>query len=593
MSNTTPDSVSNIHRRWSLTRINPSSYKISYILSLLFGSIIVYIIQIYHNYPVDQIHLLYSMLIGQAALTAANFLDFIALHRTPLNKISKVFHISAFANLLWLLTITLGLTADLLFSKSGSSINYYIIEGMLLACGLRIGIFRSVFGAQYSRAIAASFIQPLILLFAFEYSFSYYLNVLIHPVGLGFGFAFVIISISWTFIADRAGRPAVKSTFEILQAFLAAWTESKAERMEKISESKAHNKVIKTYIVKFNVANSDQISIILPEVHPGPFNPVGGSNLPYVLFTLFSKNALVMHSVSDHSLNIPSKKEIERYIGTLSKAEVLERGNTCTVPVQFKIRESSATGIAFGNTAVVILSLAPKGMEDVPNSVRLEIEQYSSQLGFNYLLIIDSHNSLGDHLTKADCDNLVSATKQCMKVLKNAKQHSFKIGFANSDDIYYNNVRAIEDLGQSGIAALVIEVAEKRYVLGWADSNNMQNGIHEHIISTLSNNGIKMIEVCTSDTHSTSGKRTRQGYYALGNVSKPDKVAEMYLQVSKKSIQKTGLASFELLLAESNIRVMGKDQFDDYSSALDKSMNITKIFLGITLVVFVSMLITS
>src|SRR5437868_4833254 len=100
MSNTTPDSVSNIHRRWSLTRINPSSYKISYLLSLLFGSIIVYIIQIYHNYPVDQIHLLYSILLGQAALTAANFLDFIALHGTPLNKISKVFHISAFANLL-------------------------------------------------------------------------------------------------------------------------------------------------------------------------------------------------------------------------------------------------------------------------------------------------------------------------------------------------------------------------------------------------------------------------------------------------------------------------------------------------------------
>jgi len=311
-----------------------------------------------------------------------------------------------------------------------------------------------------------------------------------------------------------------------------------------------------------------------------------------VLFTLFSRKALVMHSVSDHSLNIPSKIEVERYIGTLSKAEVLERGNTCTVPVQFKIREGSATGIAFGNTAVVILSMAPKGMDDVPNNVRLEIEQYSSQLGFNYLLIIDSHNSLGDHLTKADCDNLVSAAKQCMKVLKNAKQLSFKIGFANSDDIYYN-VRAIEDLGQSGIAAVVIEVAENRYVLGWADSNNMQNGIHEHIISMLSDNGIKMIEVCTSDTHSTSGKRTRQGYYALGNVSKPDKVAEMYLQVSKKSIQKTGFASFELLLAESNIRVMGKNQFDDYSSALDKSMSITKIFLGFTLAIFISMMITS
>ena len=145
--------------------------------------------------------------------------------------------------------------------------------------------------------------------------------------------------------------------------------------MEKISESKAHTEVVKTYIVKFKVVNSDEISIILPEVHPGPFNPVGGSNLPYVLYTLFSKKALVMHSVSDHSLNIPSKKEVERYIGTFSQASILEKGHTCTVPVQFRIGESSVTGIAFGNTAMVILSMAPKGMEDVPNSIRTDIEQ--------------------------------------------------------------------------------------------------------------------------------------------------------------------------------------------------------------------------
>jgi putative membrane protein len=236
--------------------------------------------------------------------------------------------------------------------------------------------------------------------------------------------------------------------------------------------------------------------------------------------------------------------------------------------------------------------MAPKGMEDVPNSIRTDIEQYSSELGFNHILVIDSHNAMGDHLTKTDSDNLLSATKQCMKQLKNAKQREFKIGFANTDDLHYK-VEGIEDLGQSGLAAIVIEVEEDRYAIGWADSNNMENGIHDHVISTLNNNGIKMIEVCTSDTHATSGKRTRQGYYALGNVSEPDKLAEMYLQVSKKSFEKIGLARFELLLAESSIKVMGKNQFDDYSSALDKSMSITKIFLGFTLVIFISMLITS
>jgi putative membrane protein len=271
---------------------------------------------------------------------------------------------------------------------------------------------------------------------------------------------------------------------------------------------------------------------------------------------------------------------------------MLEKGDTCTIPIQIKMGESTVTGIAFGNTVLVVLSMAPRGMEDVPNNIRIGIEQYSSELGFKHVLVIDSHNSMGAHLTNYDSCNLLSATRQCLEKLKSEKQYKFKIGYANSDEIQREGI-TIEDLGQSGLATLLLEIKQNRYLLGWADSNNMKNGIHNHIIFTLSNNGINMIEVCTSDTHATSGKRTRQGYYALGNISHPDKLSKMYLGVSKKSIDETFSANFELLLSVSKIKVMGKDQFNDYSSALDKSMNITKMFLVFIMVLFISMLITS
>ena len=173
-----------------------------------------------------------------------------------------------------------------------------------------------------------------------------------YPIGLGFGFTLVMLAIIWSIIADRAGRPAIRSTFGILQAFLAAWTDNKADKMEEIAESKAQNRVVTTFITKFKRLNSKEISIILPDVHPGSFNPIGGSNLPYVLYELFSKNALIMHSVSDHSLNIPSKIEVERYVQTLSKATILEKSNVFTIPVQINIDKSIVTGIAFGNVAV-------------------------------------------------------------------------------------------------------------------------------------------------------------------------------------------------------------------------------------------------
>jgi putative membrane protein len=588
MFNTGADSVSKIHRRWSLTRLNPSSYKISYITSLLSATILIIIYHIYYT-KIDQINLAISLVLGITALTSANFLDFFALHGTPINKMSKVLHVSAFSNLLWVSTVLLGIASDALFSKTGSSVNY-IIEGMLLAVGLRIGILTSVFGASLLRAIPTSFIQPLIFLLAIVNPSAFYHDALTYPIG--FGFTLVMLAIIWSIIADRAGRPVIRSTFRVLQAFLAAWTDNKADKMEAIAESKAQNRVIATFIIKFKRLNRKEISIILPDVHPGPFNPIGGSNLPYVLYELFSKNALIMHSVSDHSLNIPSKIEVERYVQTLSKAKVLEKNNVCTIPVQINVDKSMVTGIAFGSTAVVILSLAPTGMEDVPEKIRIDLDQYSSHLGFQHILVIDSHNAIGDYLKKNDSDNLVLAGKLCLEKLKNLQQHEFKIGFSNSEEILYNT-NSMQDLGQSGLAALIIEVDGNQYAIGWADANNMEKGIRDHVITKLNNNGIQMIEVCTSDTHSTSGKRTRQGYYTLGNRSSPDKVAEMYFQISKKSIENADMSTFELLSTESSIRVMGKNQFDDYSFALDKSMNITKIFLVFTFTLFVIMLVVT
>ena len=584
------DSVSNIHRRWSFTRLNPSSYKISYVLSLSCGAAII-IIEEGHGAKSDQLTFLRSLLLGMIFLTVTNFLDYYALRGTPLNKISKVLHISAFANLLWFFTVLTGAASDVLFSKNANSANY-IIEGMSLAIGLRIGIFTSVFGSGLGRAIVVSFIQPLIFLFAFGDSMSFYRSVISSPVGLGFGVWLIGIVIIWTIIADRAGRPRVQSTFRLLQAFLAAWTENKRDSMEKIAESKAHYELIDTYLIKFIPVDFNEVSIVVPQIHPGPFSPIGGSDLPYVLYNLFSRTALILHSVSDHSFNIPSKNELEKYVTTLSKQTTLEAGNSCSIPAEVKIGESSVRGIAFGNIVMVILSMAPKGMEDVPETVGSMIREYASQLGIKNILIVDSHNAMGDIPKAEDSKNLIMAGKQCLEKLKDAEQYVFKVGFANSEDIY-SKILPAEDLGQAGLAVIVIEVREKRYLLGWADSNNMENGLREHIIDSLNNKGIEMIEVCTSDTHSTSGKRTRQGYYPLGNISSHSKIAEIFFEISSKSIKTAAISKFELLLTKSKIKVMGKDQLDDYSSALDKSMNITKVFLLVTAATFASMLILS
>jgi putative membrane protein len=579
------DHVSNIHRHWTVTRINPSSSRVSYTIWIACAVIIVVVSHVY-NLQAGIESLVVYLPLSLVALLGSHFLDYIALRGTPVRKFSKIAHVSAFANVFWSLTILLGIAADFVFSKSPPSIDY-VIAGMLLAVGFRIGLFISVFGASTARGILVSFIQPLIFFFAFMPPSSYHSIATQSYAGFAFGALLLAIVIVWTVIADRAGRPGVKSTFGLFRAFLVAWSENRVDMIEELIEARAHENVITTKVIRFSFAG-DQAVIILPEVHPGPFSMVGGSNLPFLLYERFSKRALVMHSVSDHSLNIPSKKEVEKYIKDLGQMTTTEKGDSCSAPVQVKINNSTSTGIAFGNTAMVMLSLAPTGMEDIPRSVSSELESFGAAIGFPDVLVVDCHNAMGRHLSDSDRKDLIASAKQCLDQLKKQPQKHFRVGFASLDDID-DRIDRTEELGQGGLAVLVINVDNKNYAIGWADSNNMQNTVRNYIVSKI-NGDATMLEICSSDTHSTSGKRTRVGYFALGTTTSPDKIAAVYNQLCSKAIEMAAGSAFELACAQSAIKVMGKKQFEDYSTALDRSLNVTKIFVAITVASFIAML---
>jgi putative membrane protein len=120
----------------------------------------------------------------------------------------------------------------------------------------------------------------------------------------------------------------------------------------------------------------------------------------------------------------------------------------------------------------------------------------------------------------------------------------------------------------------------------------MENMVRNHVISKVNGN-VTMLEVCSSDTHSTSGKRTREGYFALGTTSDPQDIAETYIQLCAKATEMASKSTFELASTQSAIRVMGKKLFEDVSSALDRSMNVTKIFVAITFATYIAMLVLS
>jgi putative membrane protein len=587
MSDFESDSISSLHKRWLFTNINPSSEKFSYIIAI--ASLLTNIILI--NFIITPNNLIEFVKVSPIIIgifTATLLFDYLSLKGTPLNRFSKVLHVSAFANLLWTLTVIFSFVSEFIIYTNHPAINS-VMQGMFMAIGLRIGIFTSVFGASLKRAIPISFIQPLIIFILISFFYFNHIFFTNFSVYL-FGAIILTIGILWAIIVDRIGRPNFSSAFKILQAFLKAWTENKSEEMERIAEEKANSKFVKTFLIKLKSHND--VMIVLPELHPGPFNPIGGSNLPYDIFKFYSNSAMVMHSISDHSLNIPSQKEVKKYLDSLSHSKYLESGDKCTIPITFSVNDCNCTGFVLGKNVVIFLSKSPSGMEDIPPDVKTYLEEYSKELGFEQILIIDSHNSMGEKIEKQDIDNFVLMGKKCLEKIKQSEQFPFKIGYSNSFQIE-NQITKSQDLGNGQFGVLTISVKNKEYVLCWCDSNNMKNGIREQIITMLQTEGYNTIEICTSDTHSTSGKRNTKGYYTLGDITNETKIVNIFRKLAKLSKESISDSTYEIYKSESQVMVMGNDQFDDYSIALEKSFKVTKIFLSITFIIYIVMLLVT
>lgn len=567
------DSVSRIHKRYTLTTFTPSSRYFSFTVSLVIACVTVILSSLYYFKSFDTLTI--PIATTMAALIVTQLIDF----RLLKTDYSKSLHISAFGNLLWLVTIIAGLLSVSVFSKQHLS-QVYVTEGMLLFASFRIGIFTSVVGAKVKTALATCLVQPLAMFLAFV-PVQLWLPMLSDTKAIAFGLVFIFLGTAWTILTDRAtGKLSRTHTF--LQAYVAALTRNDPVDMETMMEERSQPSKVSTFQILFKTKNND-CRLVLPDVHPGPFHPIGGSNITYLIYKNLNSSAMVMHSVSDHSLNLPSKAQVEQYLASLQKSSTVQQGFSCTKPVTVQVNKARTVGLLFDKTAVLILSLSPYGMEDVPTSLKTELEQYGKNRGFERVLIVDSHNAMGKEISKIDADDLLKAAKSNLDTLITKEAMPIEVGFANSDDFKIET----DDLGPGKIAILCMKIGDEKFFLGWADANNMQNGLREEIASHLLKHGFNLLELCTSDTHYKSrNARNKHGYFEFGSLAKPDDAKSWFLQLAKKAEQTISAASFELLAQETSVKVMGAKQFDDYSKALDRAMRMTQGFLVVTTAFF-------
>lgn len=561
------DDVSNIHNRFSLTLINPASHYFSLAGSLVISAVITSIV--YFGYiGTNENWFRIPMVIGVLALS-----QLIDTRFTRKKEYSKSLHASLFGNMLWIAVILMGLLASVVLVKETSL--FFVTYGMFLFASFRIGIFTTTLGASIKKAWAICMVQPLAM-FLVMIPFDMWYSTLTNPLAIGFGAVFLIIASVWSVLTDRAGRPGMESTHKTIQAYLASQGNDFTEA-EAIIEQRSFKTKVSTSQIRLSASDGNmKFRMVLPEIHPGPYHPVGGSNIPYLMYKNLESSAMIMHSISDHSLNLPSKNEVENYLKNLDSSIVKEEGLMCTEPVTVQINKARVTGLLFGNNPLLFLSLSPHGMEDIPNYMKKEIEQYAKNRNYVRTLIVDCHNAMGEEISKEDGEDMLKAAKSCLDSLITKDSYPIEFGYANSDsmDVW------TEDLAMGGLGVVCLKINGKKFFLGWADANNMENGVREKIVENFAKQGRQLLEICTSDTHYAPVKaRNRNGYYQLGLITGADKLTKWFLQIAYEAESKVSSAKFEILENEADVKVMGQGIYEDYSKALDKSLKLTKGFM--------------
>jgi len=573
------DDVSNIHNRFSLTLVNPGSKYFSLVGSLVVGIVIVLATYFgYLNLEFNEFWYKIPMVLGMMA--AMQLLD---VKFAKKKEYSKSLHSSLFGNMLWVVTILMGILASIVLSKDTSL--FFITFGMILFASFRIGLYTTTLGASLKKAWAIAFIQPLAMFLVLIPQESW-IPMLTNPIALGYGFTFLIIATAWSIVTDRAGRPGMKSTHKTIQAYLASQGNDVSDAEELMGEHATETKV-GTLQIRFSSDDETKFTMVLPEIHPGPYHPVGGSNIPYLIYKNLSSSAMVMHSISDHALNLPSRNEVDNYLKNLQNFEIKEEGIKCTEPVIVQINKARVTGMLFGNNPLLLLSLSPHGMEDIPSYMKKEIEQYGNNRNFTKIMTVDCHNAMGEEISKEDGEDMLKAAKSCLDSLITKESFPIELGYANTNDMDVWT----EDLAKGGLGITCLKINNKKYFLGWADANNMENGIREKIIEKFSNEGYNLLEICTSDTHYASVKaRNRNGYYQLGLITSGDKLSKWFMEIAQNAESKIKTAKYEILENETKVRVMGQSIYEDYSKALENSLKITKMFVIGSLGLFITSL---
>jgi len=442
--------------------------------------------------------------------------------------------------------------------------------GIFCSLPIRILAFKALSFISPWRVYASSLLQPIMFLGVFlipnllplrwewKIPFEIAISMLLAILATN-----LLIKILNKVGIERIGIPSVV----LARAFFANWMEGISKPIEEIFERLSIKSNVKVSMLAFKSSNRIKAIMAIPEIHPGPFKNVGSSYIPSMikeaLEDKFGCVVSVLHGISGHELDLASQSENLKVIKAILEAEF--KDFKCEVSHFTRLCRGGVTVNCqvFGGFPLIIVTLSPNTMDDLPIELREAIVCEAKKFGFKSALPVDAHNSLnGSFDAEKVKQPILDVIRSALKELSSAPTSRFKIGAASVIPSEFS----IEDgMGPGGISVIVVDVEGCRTAYIAIDGNNMVSGLREKILSEIKDLGIDYGEVMTTDTHAVNAVvLSSRGYHPIGEVISHERLMRHIRGCIKRAIKDLEPAEVSVCEIEiPSVKIIGEEQIDN------------------------------
>ena len=467
--------------------------------------------------------------------------------------------------------------------------NFYIVGAALTSYPLTLSYVASVSNPLLFLPIIFIFFLPLLLI-SKPLAFPFLLAIYASSIALAFLTISKVDSKTLKIIGIKGSRFGA--------SFFRAWFNKTDNEYESFLEQLSSLKRIVTDVFLFTERERGFPlgSLVVTDIHPGPFHDVGSSTLPTVLSSEMERTTgapcLVLRGKGSHENDIPTKALAEGFAKMISTSAA-----NLLVPLRASVRADdpkeqkvefeqdkagpfTVTSFTLNEENLVLLSKAPLPCDDIPQ----EVGDYLEALGCK---VADAHNSgpidgysTLNYFPPSNVEQLHQRISDKLSSHKVSTSSDFRVGFSHI------NARASLKTGicDGGAVAMSWTLNGIKGVLVSFQGNNMTSGLRDKIVDSLKKIGFTHAEVSTTDNHQLSTSLQAVNKYSMVGAEDQRAVINMAVQAARAAsdAEKSALVLVQKRLDE--LKVIGSDSLGKINDAIKAALPVLGRYSLISLI---------